>query len=77
MKQSFQNFEWIAAGSYSNHSLDSSMGINYPDIRKVIYFGIPGTVEEYMQESGRAGRDHNPATACILYGISPKVQQSK
>jgi len=49
-----------------------SMGIDCPDIRKVVHFGTPGTVEEYIQESGRAGRDHNPATACILYGIPPK-----
>ncbi|XP_065917561.1 ATP-dependent DNA helicase Q1-like [Dysidea avara] len=49
-----------------------SMGIDCPDIRTVVHFGTPGTVEEYVQESGRAGRDHNPATARMLYGKPPK-----
>jgi len=50
-----------------------SMGIDCPDIRKVVHFGTPATVEEYIQESGRAGRDQNSATACILYGLPPKT----
>jgi len=46
-----------------------SMGIDCSDIRTVVHFG---TVEEYVQESGRAGRDGNSATASILYGKPPK-----
>ena len=48
------------------------MGIDCPDIRTVVHFGTPSTVEEYVQESGRAGRDSNTATARMLYGKPPK-----
>jgi len=49
-----------------------SMGIDCPDIRTVVHFGTPSTVEEYVQESGHADRDSNTATARMLYGKPPK-----
>ena len=49
-----------------------SMGIDCRNIRKVIHFGTPGTIEEYIQETGRAGRDGQPAKACLFYGNPPK-----
>jgi len=43
------------------------MGIDISDIRVVIHFMIPESIEQYYQEIGRAGRDNNGATAYILY----------
>ena len=42
------------------------MGIDKPDIRMVVHWGAPKTVEDYYQQIGRAGRDGGPAT-CVMF----------
>jgi ATP-dependent DNA helicase RecQ len=46
------------------------MGIDRPDVDAVVHFEIPGSLEAYYQEIGRAGRDGRPATATLLWNYA-------
>ncbi len=51
------------------------MGINKPDLRLVIHYNLPGTLEAYYQEAGRAGRDGLPARCIMLFSYQDRYTQ--
>jgi ATP-dependent DNA helicase RecQ len=51
------------------------LGIDRPDVRLVVHYNLPGTLEAYYQEAGRAGRDGQAAQAVLLYAPQDRALQ--
>ncbi|MBD8032913.1 RecQ family ATP-dependent DNA helicase [Solibacillus merdavium] len=70
----FQSYKDSMQRAFMNNELDVlvatkafGMGIDKPDIRTVIHYGIPSSLESYYQEAGRAGRDRGDSKCIILF----------
>jgi ATP-dependent DNA helicase RecQ len=53
------------------------MGIDLPDIRLIVHFQTPGSVEAYYQEAGRAGRDGEPSHCLLFFGRADLATQRR
>lgn len=53
------------------------MGVDYGDVRVVVHFQTPGSVEAYYQEAGRAGRDGGKAACVLFFGAADLLTQQR